>query len=210
MRLVAAVAERGSLAGWAIVTMSEEILSQWEKDFRTAAFADELAIFRDHLRRLDLPDNPHIMLEGTIRLVRMCAGYAMMDNRNEQFGEFLAMQTYDPAKATEAHYVYTFDICGKAFARVLVEAKEGIVDLSDMYGSLWNDYKVVGFHHLWVSHPDWSPLPKEEVTEIESIITSDLRFDYTADEVAFWCDDTLDETYLFVTVQDVYDDERDA
>ncbi len=190
--------------------MSEDILDRWEKDFRTAAFADGLAIFRDHLRRLDLPYNPHLMLEGTIRLVRMCSCYATVDDRKEQFDKFLAMQTYDPAKATEARYAYTFDIFGKAFARVLVQTKEGTLDLADLYGTPWNDYQVVGFHHLWVSHPDWSRLPKEEVTEIESVITSDLRFDYADDEIDFWCDDSLDETCLFVTVQDVYDDDNDA
>lgn len=192
------------------IIMSKENLDQWERDFRTAAFADDLAIFRDHLRRLDLPDSPHLMLEGTIRLVRMCSIFATMDDHSERFSEFLALQTYDPAKATEAQYAYTFDIFGKAFARVLVEIKEGNLDLADLYGNHWNDYQVVGFRHLWVSHPDWSRLPKEEITELESIITSDLRFDYADDELDFWCDDSLDETYLFVTVQDVYDDDSDA
>jgi hypothetical protein len=47
--------------------ISEDILDQWEKDFRTSAFADGISIFRDHLRRLDLPDSPQLMFEGTIR-----------------------------------------------------------------------------------------------------------------------------------------------
>lgn len=190
--------------------MSEEILDQWEEEFRAAAFADEFAIFRDHLRRFDLPDSPNLMLEGTIRLVRRCSCYATVDQRGERFGEFLAMQTYDPAKATAARYAYTFDIFGKAFGRVFVKTYDGTVDLADIYGSRWNEYRLVGFNHLWVSHPDWSPFPKEEVTEIESGITGDLRFDYTEDEVAFWCDDSIDETYVFVTVQDVYPDDTDA
>jgi hypothetical protein len=189
--------------------MSEDVLDQWERDFRAAAFADGLAIFRDHMRRLDLPGSPELMLEGTIRLVRMCSGYSTLDNCNEQFHEFLVRQTYDPTKTTEARYAYTFDIFGRAFARVFVETKEQILDLADLYGSPWNDYRVVGFHRLWVSHPDWSCLPKHEVTEIESTITSDLRFDYADDELDFWCDDSLDETYLLVTVQDVYDDDED-
>ena len=189
--------------------MGRTILDRWEKDFRAAALADRLAIFRDHLQRLDLPDSPDLMLEGTVRLVRMCSCYATLDGRNDQFRKFLAMQTYDPTNATEARYAYTFDICGKAFGRVLVRTKERTLDLADLYGSPWNDYQVVGFYQLWVSRPDWEPLSGEEATEIETAITNDLRFDYSEDELDFWCDDSLDESYVYVRLQDVYDFDDD-
>ncbi len=147
------------------------------------------------------------MLEGTIRLVRICSGYAALDRRGKGFGEFLTMQTYDPAKTNGAQYAYTFDIFRMAFARILVGANEGILDLADIYGSPWHEYEVVGFDCLWVSRPDWSPLSKGEAVEIETTITEDFRFDYTDDEIDIWCDDSLDETYLFVSVQDVPDDD---
>lgn len=199
--------------------MSEELLDQWEQDFRTAARADDCAMFREHLGRLSprehlgrllRPDEPQLMLEATIRIVRMCSAYATVDNRAEEFGHFLNMQKYNPAEATDARYVFTFDLWGKAFARVLVETKVQTLDLADLYGSPWSDYEVVGFHYLWISHPDWTNLTNEELRQLEDEVTNDLRFDYAEDELEFWFDDSLDETYLFVTVQDVYESEDES
>ena len=150
------------------------------------------------------------MLEATIRVVRMCSAYATVDDRAEEFGEFLSRQKYNLAEATDARYVFTFDLWGKAFARVLVETKVQTLDLADLYGSPWSDYEVVGFHYLWISHPDWTNLTNEELQQLEDEVTNDLRFDYAEDELDLWFDESLDETYLFVTVQDVYEsqDER--
>ncbi len=199
--------------------MSEELLDRWEQDFRTAARADDCAMFREHLERLSpqehlgqllRADGPQLMLEATIRIVRMCSAYATVDDRAEEFGRFLNMQKYNPSEATDARYVFTFDLWGKAFARVLVETKVQTLDLADLYGSPWSDYEVVGFHYLWISHPDWSYLTNEERRQLEDEVTSDLRFDYAEDELDFWFDDSLDEIYHFVTVQDVYESEDES
>ncbi len=199
--------------------MSEELLDRWEQDFRTAARADDCAMFREHLERLSpqehlgqllRADEPQLMLEATIRIVRMCSAYATVDDRAEEFGRFLNMQKYNPSEATDARYVFTFDLWGKAFARVLVETKVQTLDLADLYGSPWSDYEVVGFHHLWISHPDWTNLTKDELLHLEDEVTNDLRFDYAEDELDFWFDDSLDENYLFVTVQDVYESEDES
>ena len=48
----------------------------------------------------------------------------------------LRTSQYNPAEATGACYVFTFDLCGKAFARILVETKVGTLDLADLYG-IW-------------------------------------------------------------------------
>ena len=190
----------------AYVTVNEDILDQWEIEFRADALADELAVLRDHLKRLEQPDDPYLMLEGTILFVRMCGCFATMDDRDAQFEEFLAMQTYHAAKATAARYAFTFDIHGMAFARVLVEYKEDNLDLADLYGVPWNDYRVVGFSHLWVSHIDWSRLTEDDVSELESAIENDLRCDYSEEELYFWFDNGLDESYLFITFQDAEND----
>jgi hypothetical protein len=199
--------------------MSEEPLDQWERDFRATARDDDCAMFREHLGRLSArehlgrllrPDEPQLMLEATIRVVRMCSAYATVDNRAEEFGEFLNRQKYNLAEATDARYVFTFDLWGKAFARVLVETKVQTLDLADLYGSSWSDYEVVGFHYLWISHPDWTNLTNEELRQLEDEVTNDLRFDYAEDELDLWFDDSLDETYLFVTVQDVYESQDES
>ncbi len=199
--------------------MSEELLDQWEQDFRAAARDDDCAMFREHLERLSpqehlgrplRPDEPQLMLEATISVVRMCSAYATVDDRAEEFGQFLNRQKYNLDEATDARYVFTFDLCGKALARVLVETDVQTLDLADLYGSPWSDYEVVGFHYLWISHPDWTNLTNEEFRQLEDEVTNDLRFDYAEDELDFWFDDSLDETYLFVTVQDVYESEDES
>lgn len=199
--------------------MNEELLDQWEQDFRTAARADDCAVFREHLRRISpeenlnrllQPNEPELMLEGTICVVRMCSAYATVDNLAKKFGQFLNMQKYNPAEATDARYVFTFDLCGKAFARVLVGTKVAQLDLADLYGSPWADYEVVGFHYLWISHPDWSNLTNEELRQLEDEVTEDLFFDYGEDELDLSLDDSLDEAYLLVTVQDVYESKDES
>ena len=196
--------------------MIEELLCQWERDFRAAARADDYAMFREHLGRLSprehlgrllRPDEPQLMLEATIRIVQMCSAFASMDGRGQEFGRFLNMQKYNSSEATDACYVFTFDLWGKAFARILVDTKVQTLDLADLYGTPWSDYEVVGFHYIWISHLDWSKLTKAELRQLEDEVTNDLRFDYGEDEIDFWFDGCLDETCLFITVQDVYESE---
>ena len=117
---------------------------EWARTFRAAAEADDYAIFRDHLRRLGLPDEPLLLLEGTIQFVVFWNSYFSL-GRAESFAPILRMQTYDPAQATEARYAYTFDLCGKAYARVLVDAKYSNLDLADMNEARWSEYPVVGY-----------------------------------------------------------------
>jgi hypothetical protein len=199
--------------------MSEELLDQWEQDFRAAARADGYAMFREYLRDLRLSElhnrhvrrnEPQLMLEATVSLVRKICAYATIDNHAKKLGRFLNMQKYNPAEATDARYVFTFDIWGKAFARVLVKTKVQTIDLADLYGCAWSDYKVAGFHYLWISRPDWSNLTNGELRKLENEVEYDLRCDYAEDELDLSFDDSLDETYLFVTVQDVYESEDES
>lgn len=189
--------------------MKINFLGKWENEFRSASLADNFVIFRDHLKRLDLPDNPELMLEGTIHLARLCYGYSALDNRGKEFREHLSMQTYDPANAIGAKYAYTFNIHGMAFARIFVKSEDASLDLADIYGSPWHEYQVCGFDTLWISHPDWSPLTKDEVFDIEREVTNDILFDYSKDELNFWCSGDLDETYVLVNIQDELHEEDD-
>ena len=56
-------------------------LEQWEHEFRNAAEADNLELFRDHLQKLELPDEPEMLLHGTIQLVQVCCAYASLDGQ---------------------------------------------------------------------------------------------------------------------------------
>jgi hypothetical protein len=136
--------------------MSNSSLQRWEREFRSAAKADNLQLFRDHLHRLGLPDEAEALLRGTVLVVQACCVYTSIDGQSS--AKFLAMQKYRPADVGDVRYAFTFDLCGKAFARVLVSGKGGIldlVDLADLYNHPWWEYEVCGYHCFWVSRTGW-------------------------------------------------------
>ena len=154
------------------------------------------------MRRLSLPEKPELMLEGTIRVIQAILAFASLDGR--PLGRFLDMQQYNSSEAPDARYAFTFDLCGKAFARVLVNSlQETLLDLADLYGYPWDDYKVAGYQSIWISHPNWSRLTGRELKQLESEVTDDLRFDYSEDELNFWFEGSPDASYLFVSLQDI-------
>lgn len=180
--------------------MTDSNLQRWERDFREAAEADEYAILQDHLCRLELPESPELLLEGTIQIVYACAAYATVDGQS--FAAFLKMQTYDTSEAVDAKYAFTFDLCGKAFGRVLVSNKVGVLDLADLYNHPWEDFKVCGYRSIYISRIDGRKLGSKELARLEKEVTDDLRFDYSEDELDFWFDDATIEGMLLITVQD--------
>jgi len=186
--------------------MSEKSLKMWEAEFRSAAAKDKLALLRDHLQNLELADEPESLLEGTILLVQACRGYASIDG--QLYDGFLRMQKYRPTTITDAKYTFTFDLCGKAYARVLVPADLRTIDLADLYGHPWADLGVAGYRCFWVSRTDGTPLSDEESEQIENAVTDDLRFDYSEDELSFWFDTSPVEGVLLVTVQEIYSQDQ--
>jgi len=180
--------------------MSSATLKRWMLKFRKDAEADNFGLFRAHLHRLGLPDEPELLLAGTIDVVIASAAYASLDKQS--FGAFLKLQRYDPSKATDAKYALTFDLCGKAFGRVLVTKQADILDLADLYGHPWEDYKVCGYHSFSITRTDNKKLSSRELTRLEKEVTYDLRFDYTEEELYLWFDDQAIEGVLQVGVQD--------
>ena len=178
-----------------------DILKQWEREFRKAAKADNLSLFRNHLLKLGLPDEPESLLHGTILMVQACCVYLKLDSHSP--AGFLALQKYNPAEVEDARYAFTFDLCGKAFARVLLSAKVGPIDLADLYGHPWWEYEVCGYSSFWVSRTDGGDLSAEELELIQTEVTDDLLFDYSEDELEFWFDDSSVKGVLLVTLQDV-------
>jgi hypothetical protein len=180
--------------------MSNSNLKQWVLQFRKDAQADKYVLFRKHLRKLGLPDNPELLLEGTIQVVIACTAYANLDGQS--FSAFLDMQRYNPAEAGPVRYAFTFDICGKAFGRVLVNTKSAIPDLADLYGHPWQDYEVCGYRSVFISRTDNKNLGIRELARLEKELTSDLRFDYGEDELDLWFDDRSVKGVLQAVVQD--------
>jgi hypothetical protein len=182
--------------------MSNSSLERWERELRSAAKSDNLALFADHLHKLDLPaEEAAALLRGTVLVVQACCAYASLDGQSP--AKFLAMQKYHPAGGGDARYAFTFNLSGKAFARVLVSGKDSVLDLADLYGHPWWEYEVCGYRCFWVSRTDGEDLSADELAQFETEITEDLRFDYSDDELQFWFDDTTFEGVLQVTLQDV-------
>ena len=188
---------------------------EWARTFRAEAESDDYAIFRDHLRRLGLPDEPLLLLEGTIQFVLFWNSFFSL-GRTESFARMLRMQTYDPAQSTDARYAYTFDLCGKAYARVLVDTDYRNLDLADMNEAPWSEYQVVGFRGFWISHLDWSPLTQEERDQLETEIEDDLYFDYSRQELQVqfvdqgWGDEYFDEICLRVRLQEIPEEDQEV
>jgi hypothetical protein len=181
--------------------MPKSSLERWEVEFRKAAKVDNLVLCRDHLHRLGLPDEPELLVHGTVLVVQACCAYARIDGQSTD--GFLQLQKYCPADAPDAKYAFTFDLFGKGFARVLVPAKNVVLDLADLYGHPWREYKMCGYRCLWVSRTDGEDLSGDELTKIQTEVTEDLRFDYLDDELNFWFNDSAVEGILQVNLQDV-------
>ena len=181
--------------------MSAEEVQRWVLEFRQDAAADEYVLFQDHLCRLDLPECPELLLEATIQVVIASAAYASIDGVS--FDAFLAMQRYDPAEARGARYALTFDLFGKAFARVLVDSDEFVIpDLADLCHFSWQDYEVAGYSALLISRTDRKPLTRRELARLKKHVTYDLRYDYDEDELDIRFDALSVEGALRVAVQD--------
>jgi hypothetical protein len=151
-------------------------------------------------------EKPELMLEGTVDVMQAIWTFSNLDN--QPMGSFLANQPYDPSKAHDPRYILTFDLCRKAYARVVVDSIQNpLLDLADLFNYPWADYKAAGFDCIWISHQDWSPLTGEEVEQLEADVTNDLLFDYRENEIDIWFDDSTDPCYLYVGVQDREDEE---
>lgn len=87
-------------------------LAAWEKAYRNAGKRDKYDVLRDHLDLPGIDANPKLLLEGTIKPVRMSAAYLSIDNRS--IDKFLSMQAYNADPNPEAPYIFTFDLCRKA------------------------------------------------------------------------------------------------
>lgn len=182
--------------------MPKNPLKEWERKFRNAANADNLSLFRDHLKRLALPDKPKQLLEGTILIVQAICAYAHING--QPCKDILSLQKYRVSDVPDAKYVFTFELCGKSFARIVLSKKiDAWLDLADLYGHPWFTYKVCGYNRIWVSRADGKALSAREKTKIEEGVTDDLRYDYSEDELGFWFDDSQIKGVLWVEVYDV-------
>lgn len=137
--------------------MPTEKLAAWEQTFRNARKHDKCDVLLDHLNFMGIDANPELLFEGTIKLVRMSAAFLSIDNR--PIDKFLSMQAYNPPPNPDVPYLFTFDLCGKAYARAFVGLGENkMSDLADFFNSPWEEYKVEGYYEFTISRTDLKPI----------------------------------------------------
>ncbi len=180
--------------------MTTDLISAWQTRFRKAAEADQMSLLRQHLEMLELPDEPALLLKGTLAMVPVCLAYRNMDGHD--LDTFLYRQAYDPARSQNAGYVLTFDLYGQAYGRIAVDAELRECDLADMFGASWMDLHLCGYHGFYITRVDAQELTAEEVATLKELVENDLFFDYTEDELSVWFDDSRSPHYLYVDVSE--------
>jgi len=178
--------------------MADLTYQLWATGFRREARSDKYAAMRVHLRRLGLRAKSEKIVDGTIEVVLACMAYLKMDGR--PLAPFLAMQVYSPVQALGAKYTFTFNLAGKAYARVVVDRNLRGLDLADLYGYPIRKYRTCGYTEFWITRVDGKALTKREAAHLEREVTRDLRFDYTEHELGFWFDDSLIAGSLYINL----------
>lgn len=182
--------------------MTQDAFSRWANRFRRDAMKDDMALLRKHLQRIGLPDEPEKLLDGTIMYMSGCCAYLNIDGR--PFEDFLAAQRYRPDADADVQHFFTFNLREKTFGRIATPLYPHYVDLADLYGHPWNDFRMCGYSDLRVVRIDDDNMSAEECDELEKVITDDLLFDYTEEEIDIHMDNYSVEGVLICNVQDVY------
>ena len=166
----------------------------WNDSFRKEAETDGLKSLSTHLDRLGLPDEPDLLLDGTVHFVQLMAGYSTPKN------QFLENQRYDSVKVTGAPYQVTFSSLGNAYARLNLPASLQPVDLADLYDD------GIGYNEFLISRADREALNSDELAAFEKVIWNDFLHDYGEGEleISFEYDD--DAGTLKVSVQSLEED----
>ena len=181
--------------------MPKLTLDRWERQFCEEALSDNVKLFRDHLKMLEIDADPREMLAGTVIAVTVGCSYYKIDGR--PLAPLLEMQTYDPAKAPEdVKYVFTF-VSYKGLARILLPSNIGMIDLADLLMC-----PLTSYHRIWVTRTDEGFLSDDDLVHLEREITYDLRFDYSEAELGLGFDGSHGDR-LWVGVCEKDEDDED-
>ena len=181
---------------------AEALLQSWEQEFRADFARDGGARFEPLIQRFGIRTDAQEMLEGTVDFVTACAAFAIMDG--VAISAFLDDQHYD-GQASAATYALTFDVCGCSSARLLVAPEMKSIDLADLYEYPWNRLERAGYHDFWVARLDGENLSMEEIDALERVVSGDIWFDYSEDEVSIIFDPDTYTGALAITVYEQID-----
>jgi hypothetical protein len=181
--------------------MPKNAFSRWANRFRRDAVKDNMALLRDHLQLIGLPDEPEKLVDGTIMFMTACCAYLQIDGRS--MDEVLDIQAYRPDLDADSYYSLTFNLFDRAFGRVIAPRDFKCLDLADLHDFPWNDFKMCGYYDFRVARLDNEALSDPEIEEIENAITDDIRFDYSEEEVELLFDRDAVPGVLVVYVMDI-------
>ena len=195
--------------------MSEDLIKDWIKRFRSDSVSDGQHLLDDHMGRLseavDVPQAIPTLVEGTIQVVVACCSYWSIGSVDpERIGQFLNFQKYSLWDRQASGYVLTFDLHPKAYGSIRVEdvsMLRGYVDLADLYGHPWWEYERVGYGKVHITRSDWDELSETELDQINSQVTEDIRWDYSEDELDMWTEISDEGNCFTVNLQERYDED---
>jgi hypothetical protein len=158
---------------------------QWAHWFAIDAKKDKYSAFRDQDWALGLPGKPEPedMLRATLLLVEACMVFRCgLDIQPHQ--AFLNLQVYDFEQAPDARYGMVFDMGRNHYGRLLTTPNLDYIDLADLYGYRWIPYKTVGFSYVWIFRLDEEDFTKSELHRLEKLISEDIRYDLSEEDVS--------------------------
>ena len=185
----------------------EVLLKDWEQEFRTDFGRDGGARFYSLLERFGILTGAQDMLEGTVDFVAACATFKILDGA--EISGFLADQRYDSAAST-ASYALTFDLYGRSSARLLVRPDMRSIDLADLYEYPWERLRMAGYGTFWISRIDGADLLVEEIEKLDQLVSADIWFDYSEDEISIIFDPDTYAGALSITVYEQSQDTPDT
>ena len=195
--------------------MSEDLIKDWIKRFRSDSVSDGLHLLDDHMSRLSeavgVPQGIPTLGEGTVQVVVACYAYLGLDHCDRsRTKRFLDLQRYSLWKQNGDGYIFTFDLHSKAYGSIRVEDSSrlgGYVDLAALYGHPWWEYERVGYDKLYITRLDWAEFTGPELELIESQVTEDIRWDYSEDELDMLTEISDEGNCFTVNLQGRYDED---
>lgn len=183
--------------------LADALLQSWAQEFRADFARDGGARFEPLIQRFGIQTNTHEMLQGTIDFVTACAAFASMDG--VEIAVLLADQRYD-GQTSAATYALTFDLFGRSSARLLVRPEMKSIDLADLYEYPWERLRMAGYRDFWISRLDGENLSMAEIEELDRVVSADIWFDYSEDEVSIIFDPDTYAGALAITVYEQIED----
>lgn len=183
--------------------LADALLQSWAQEFRADFARDGGARFEPLIQRFGIQTNTHEMLQGTIDFVTACAAFASMDG--VEIAVLLADQRYD-GQTSAATYALTFDLFGRSSAQLLVRPEMKSIDLADLYEYPWERLRMAGYRDFWISRLDGENLSMAEIEELDRVVSADIWFDYSEDEVSIIFDPDTYAGALAITVYEQIED----